>query len=175
MEPIEHELIEAASWWWPGAVRKMESICTRLLCLTSQFLCFSITQHSIVGRAMWDRFGKALSGAVCCGFASIIALQPASAADMALKALPGSVGSCSEIVCENGQQYPLCPTAVSVAGEIVTASLYASPNAATHVRLVPMGVGYRYAGRRIWLDGFRDNALLNFGRQRQIACTIQQP
>ncbi len=41
-----------------------------------------------------------------------------------------------------------------------------------HVRLVPMGVGYRYAGRGIWLDGFRDNALLNFGKHSQVACTI---
>jgi len=32
-----------------------------------------------------------------------------------------------------------------------------------------MGVGYRYAGRGIWLDGFRENALLNFGKHAQIA------
>ena len=61
----------------------------------------------------------------------------------------------------------------SVQGEVVTASLYTSPYNATHVRLIPMGVGYRYAGRGIWLDGFRENALLNFGKHGQIACTIQ--
>ena len=61
---------------------------------------------------------------------------------------------------------------VSVAGEVVTASLYTSHRGATHVRLIPMGVGYRYAGRGIWLDGFRENALLNFGKYNQIACTI---
>lgn len=84
-------------------------------------------------------------------------------------------GGCSEIVfvCENGQQYPLCPIAVSVVGEVVTASLH-TPRGATHVRLVPMGVGYRYAGRGVWLDGFRQNALLNFGKHAQVACTIQQ-
>ncbi len=85
----------------------------------------------------------------------------------------GPVGSCSEIVfvCENGQQYPLCPIAVSVAGEVVTASLFTGRHAA-HVRLIPMGVGYRYAGRGIWLDGFRENALLNFGKHAQVACSI---
>jgi hypothetical protein len=35
-----------------------------------------------------------------------------------------------------------------------------------------MGVGYRYAGRGFWLDGYRDNAVLNFGKQSQVACTI---
>ncbi len=38
---------------------------------------------------------------------------------------------------------------------------------------MPMGVGYRYAGRGVWLDGKRENALLNFGPHSQIACTIQ--
>jgi len=37
---------------------------------------------------------------------------------------------------------------------------------------VELGVGYRYAGHGIWLDGFRDNALLNFGKHSQVACTI---
>jgi hypothetical protein len=126
---------------------------------------------------MSDRFGRTVSAAICFGLASIAALQPASAADLGLMTSPGGVGSCPEIVftCENGRQYPLCPIAVSVAGEIVTASLYASPHGATHVRLVPMGVGYRYAGPGIWLDGFRENALLNFGKHTQIACTIVRP
>lgn len=89
---------------------------------------------------------------------------------------PGAIGNCSEIVftCDNGRQYPLCPIAVSVAGEVVTASLHTGHRGATHVRLIPMGVGYRYAGRGVWLDGFRENALLNFGKHSQIACTIQR-
>ena len=98
----------------------------------------------------------------------------ASAADLGLMTKgPSSVGSCSEIVftCDNGHQYPLCPIAVSVVGEVVTASLYTGRHA-THVRMIPMGVGYRYAGRGIWLDGFRENALLNFGKHAQVACTI---
>src|SRR5213592_4555717 len=98
----------------------------------------------------------------------------AAAADLGLMTSgPSAVGSCSEIVftCENGRAYPLCPIAVSVVGEVVTASLYTGRHAA-HVRLIPMGVGYRYAGRGIWLDGFRENALLNFGKHIQVACTI---
>jgi hypothetical protein len=102
--------------------------------------------------------------------------QLAAAADLGIMTSGrGAVGSCSEIVfaCENGRTYPLCPIAVSIAGEVVTASLYTGRRGATHVRLIPMGVGYRYAGRGIWLDGFRDNALLNLGNHSQIACTIE--
>jgi hypothetical protein len=54
---------------------------------------------------------------------------------------------------------------------VVTASLFTGRHAA-HVRLIPMGVGYRYAGHGIWLDGFRENALLNFGKHAQVACSI---
>ena len=121
-------------------------------------------------------FGSFLTTAVFLGFALGGNVQPAAAADLGLMTSgPSAAGNCSEIVfiCENGRQYPLCPIAVSIAGEVVTASLYTSPYNATHVRLIPMGVGYRYAGRGIWLDGFRENALLNFGKHGQIACTIQ--
>jgi len=99
----------------------------------------------------------------------------ASAADMALKASPSAIGSCSELVftCENGRQYPLCPIAVSIDGEVVTASLRTGHSGGVHMRLVPMGVGYRYAGPGIWVDGFRGNALLNFGKHSQVACTIE--
>ncbi|WP_425994497.1 hypothetical protein [Afipia sp. DC4300-2b1] len=101
----------------------------------------------------------------------------ATSADLGLMVSRGvNAGSCSEIVlvCENGRQYPLCPIAVSVAGELVTASLYTAPHRATYVRLVPMGVGYRYAGKGIWFDGLRENALLNFGDRSSVACTVSQ-
>ena len=115
--------------------------------------------------------GKFVTIAIFFGFA--MSVNPASAADLGLRT-SGPVGSCSEIVftCENGQSYPLCPIAVSIVGEVVTASLHTG-RGATHVRMIPMGVGYRYAGRGIWLDGFRENALLNFGKHSQVACTIQ--
>ena len=116
--------------------------------------------------------GKFIISAIFLVFAVGASPHPVAAADLGLMT-SGPVGSCSEIVfiCENGQQYPLCPIAVSVVGEVVTASLFTGRHAA-HVRLIPMGVGYRYAGRGIWLDGFRENALLNFGKYNQIACTI---
>jgi hypothetical protein len=125
-----------------------------------------------LGAAMGARFGKFITTAFFVGIA--MSANPAVAADLGLMTSgPSGVGSCSEIVfvCENGQQYPLCPIAVSIVGEVVTASLFTGRHA-THVRLIPMGVGYRYAGRGIWLDGFRENALLNFGKYNQIACTI---
>jgi hypothetical protein len=122
---------------------------------------------------MRSGFGKFLISAIFLGFAVSASPYRSAAADLGLMA-SGPIGSCSEIVfvCENGQQYPLCPIAVSVAGEVVTASLFTGRHAA-HVRLIPMGVGYRYAGRGIWLDGYRENALLNFGKHGQVACTIQ--
>jgi hypothetical protein len=120
-------------------------------------------------------FSKLVTIAIFFGFA--MSVNPASAADLGLMTSgPGAVGSCSEIIftCANGREYPMCPIAVSIAGEVVTASLYTGPHRAMHVRMIPMGVGYRYAGRGIWLDGFRENALLNFGKHSQVACTIQR-
>jgi hypothetical protein len=116
-------------------------------------------------------FGKFITIAIFLGFA--VSVNPVAAADLGL--ITSGRGGCSEIVftCENGRAYPLCPIAVSIAGEVVTASLYTG-HRATHVRMIPMGVGYRYAGRGIWLDGFRENALLNLGKHSQIACTIQR-
>ena len=104
--------------------------------------------------------------------ACMVGAEPVLAADLGLVS-SGPVGNCTELVftCENGHQYPLCPIAVSVVGEVVTASLHTGRGAA-RVRLVPMGVGYRYAGRGVWLDGFRENALLNFGKHVQVACTL---
>lgn len=116
-----------------------------------------------------------LTAAVLLGAGAVASPGEAVAADMALKASPSAIGSCSELVftCENGRQYPLCPIAVSIEGEVVTASLRTGNSGGVHVRLVPMGVGYRYAGPGIWVDGFRGNALLNFGKHSQIACTIE--
>jgi len=126
---------------------------------------------------MRNAFRSFLTAATFVGIAVSVNSTQAAAADLDVGLMssgPSAVGNCSEIVftCENGRQYPLCPIAVSVAGEVVTASLYAGPRA-THVRLVPMGVGYRYAGPGVWVDGFRENALLNFGSHTQVACKIQ--
>lgn len=120
-------------------------------------------------------FYKFVATAFFLGSAIVGTTSLAEAADLGIPASPSAIGSCSEIVfvCENGHSYPLCPIAVSVVGEVVTASLHTG-RGSTHVRMIPMGVGYRYAGRGIWLDGFRDNALLNFGLHNQVACTIQR-
>lgn len=121
-------------------------------------------------------FGKFVFAGLL-GIVAGMGTSSARAADLGLMTSgPSAIGNCSEIVfvCENGRQYPLCPIAVSVVGEVVTASLHTGHRGGAHVRLVPMGVGYRYAGRGIWLDGFRENALLNFGKHSQIACTIQR-
>ncbi len=102
--------------------------------------------------------------------------QAAGAADLGIMTSGTSaIGRCNEIVftCENGHTYPLCPIAVTVAGEVVTASLHLGRGHAMHVRLIPMGVGYRYAGHGVWLDGFRESALLNFSKNSQVACTIE--
>lgn len=115
---------------------------------------------------------------VIAGILSFGSQVPAQAADLGIVPPSGAVlGGCSDIVlsCENGRQYPMCPIAVSLAGDIVTATLHTGPNRPAYVRLVPMGVGYRYAGRNIWLDGLRENAILNFGKYSSVACTVTTP
>lgn len=83
-------------------------------------------------------------------------------------------GACAGLTlsCENGRSYPLCPIAVSDEGEIVTGLLGLAPRRGVHVRLVPMGVGYRYIGRSVWFDGVRSDAVLYFGKHRAVACTV---
>src|SRR4026209_620361 len=83
-------------------------------------------------------------------------------------------GYCSELclTCENGRSYPICPIAVSERGELVTAHLALGAGRGVHVRLVPMGAGYRYIGRGIWFDGLRGDATLFFGKDRAVACTV---
>ena len=74
------------------------------------------------------------------------------------------------LVCENARTYGLCPIGVTDVGELVTARL--TPGA-THVRLIPMGNGYRYAGRGIWFDGKGDAGRLFFGHHRSVACAVE--
>jgi hypothetical protein len=83
-------------------------------------------------------------------------------------------GACAGLTlsCENGRTYPLCPIAVSIEGEIVTGRLLLSPARGVHVRLVPMGVGYRYIGRGIWFDGIRSDAVLYFGGREAVSCKV---
>ncbi|MGJ5067977.1 hypothetical protein [Bradyrhizobium oligotrophicum] len=85
--------------------------------------------------------------------------------------LPGAAFS---IACENGGSYMLRSRPVLAPGEIVTAQLYLHPHRAILVRLVPMGDGYRYAGRGVWLDGIGDQALLYFGKYEPVACVVSR-
>ncbi len=119
--------------------------------------------------ARFASFLKIVAGAT----AILGGIGSSQAADLGLQVSgPAAIGRCSELVltCENGQAYPVCPIAVSVANEIVTATLGNYPG--SYVRLIPMGVGYRYAGKGIWFDGFRNEAVLNLGKSRQIACSV---
>jgi hypothetical protein len=89
---------------------------------------------------------------------------------------PGMAGGyCSDLrlSCENGHAYPICPIAVSEEGELVTANLVLGRGRGIHVRLVPMGLGYRYIGKGVWFDGLRGDAYLFLTKDNPIACTVQ--
>jgi hypothetical protein len=74
--------------------------------------------------------------------------------------------------CENGSHYSLRPIAVSDEGDVVTGYLARRQGQGTHVRLMPMGGGYRYAGRGVWFDGWRENVYLYLSKYRSVACTV---
>jgi hypothetical protein len=77
--------------------------------------------------------------------------------------------------CENGQNYPIQPIAVSREGDLVAGYLLRTGTGrAIHLRLIPMGVGYRYAGRGVWFDGLRGEAVLNWGRADAVPCSVMQ-
>ena len=98
----------------------------------------------VQGLVMRSAIYSAISGLFLAG----AAVLPAAAADMGIPVPVGATSSCSNLalVCENGRTYPICPIAISVAGELVTGRLVNASGGA-HIRLIPMGDGYRYAGR----------------------------
>ena len=105
----------------------------------------------------------------------LVAALGLSAGLLAASSAPVRAGGyCSDMAlsCENGRTYPLCPVAVSDEGEIVTARLVLRPGRGLHMRLMPLGIGYRYAGRGVWFDGVRQNATLNFGMHSAVQCTV---
>jgi hypothetical protein len=101
----------------------------------------------------------ALAGAaaVCC--ASVFTPAHAVADDLTLS-------------CSNGHRYYFRPQARTVRDEIVTAHLVVAPRRWIKMRLVPMGDGYRYAGRGVWLDGVGPVATLEFWKRPALSCTI---
>ena len=84
-------------------------------------------------------------------------------------------GLCSylRLSCENGWNYPICPIAVSNEGELVTGQLVLGRGRGIHIRLVPMGDGYRYIGRGIWFDGLFSQAALTLNKNTTVACTVE--
>ena len=80
------------------------------------------------------------------------------------------------LACENGHSYPIQPAAVSRENELVTGYLLRTGTGrGVHLRLVPMGNGYRYEGSGVWFDGLRGNAVLNWGRPgAEVPCTVMQ-
>jgi hypothetical protein len=100
--------------------------------------------------------------------AALALFWPAGARAGGLGPAPGFTLS-----CDNGQSYPMWPKTTTVTGEVVTGYIRTSSGRAVHVRLIPMGVGYRYAAPGLWLDGVRGDAELNFGTRRSVTCTVQ--
>ena len=79
------------------------------------------------------------------------------------------------LTCANGANYPIRPIAVSRENDLVTGYLvHIDRRHSVHLRLVPMGVGYRYAGRGIWFDGLRGEAALMWGTANEVPCTVKQ-
>jgi len=97
----------------------------------------------------------------------------ALSADMAVS--PGYSRYKMWLACENGRDYPIRPLAISREYDLVTGyMLWTGSGRGIHMRLVPMGVGYRYEGGGIWFDGLRGDAVLNWGRPNAIPCKVMQ-
>jgi hypothetical protein len=79
------------------------------------------------------------------------------------------------LACEDGRNYPIQPLAVSRENDLVTGYLLKTGTGhAVHLRLMPMGTGYRYAGPGVWFDGLRGEAVLNWGRADAVSCSVMQ-
>jgi hypothetical protein len=103
------------------------------------------------------------------GLASTLLLCAVAFASSAARA-----GEAGEFVlaCENGRSYPLRATAVSADGDLVAGYLMLGTRRGAHVRLVPMGSGYRYAGLGFWVDGWRQDAVLHLGKHKALSCNV---
>ena len=97
--------------------------------------------------------------------------RSASADEGMLPVAPAAGGS-FVVACENGTNYMLQSDPVTYGGDVVTGRFYFAPHRAAKVRLIPMGIGYRYAGKGFWLDGVRNRALLFLQKNRPIACNV---
>ena len=114
------------------------------------------------------RFGQLVLAGVLAG---LCFAGPISKADAQEVTLPGAHFAIS---CENGGNYELISGPAVVPGDVVISHLFLSPNHSLPVRLMPMGVGYRYAGRGVWLDGIREHALLYLSKYHPVACIVSR-
>ena len=85
-----------------------------------------------------------------------------------------TAGANFAVSCENGANYRLHADRASFPGDVVTGHFYLSRHRSLPVRLIPMGEGYRYAGRGVWLDGIREHALLYLSKYRPLACVVSR-
>ena len=86
--------------------------------------------------------------------------------------LPDVPGGRLLLACQNGHDYPIRARAVSDEGELVTGTIHTGRHHAVPLRLIPMGVGYRYAGPGIWVDGLGAEVVLNIGRNFAVPCSV---
>ena len=67
------------------------------------------------------------------------------------------------------------PDRVSRENDLVTGyMLMTGRGHGVHMRLIPMGSGYRYAGAGVWFDGLRGNAALYWGTPAEVPCKVMQ-
>lgn len=105
-------------------------------------------------------------------FAIVGGLLLASSGSHAGGVLIGQPGAVLALSCQNGHTYPIHQRAVTEDGDLVTAYLVMVHGRGIHVRLIPMGFGYRYAGPGIWFDGIRGEALLYLTKYNPVPCHV---
>jgi hypothetical protein len=85
-----------------------------------------------------------------------------------------AAGQGFSLTCANGKSFQIRPLAVSDEGDLVTGYLMVRRHRGIAIRLVPMGQGYRYAGRGLWFDGVEGHAVLNWGTRSATPCTVER-
>ena len=104
--------------------------------------------------------------------AAIALPSAAQASDLAIGRSSAVRAGNLALTCDDGRTYRLQPRAVTIDGDLVTGYLLNGPHGQQHLRLIPMGDGYRYSGVGVWLDGIRADATLNFGLHRSTRCDV---
>ena len=110
-----------------------------------------------------------LKRAIC----ATLPIAGAIAIAMLLDVAPAAAGPGFHLTCANGKRFYIRPSAVSDEGDLVTGYLMTRRHRGLAIRLVPMGQGYRYEGRGLWLDGADGQAVLNWGTIRATPCTVE--